>query len=134
MKCKEEKHYYETGQLFRHYFVDESGSKHGEYRNYYRNGQLRWHRISLNSLSYGEVKEFTYEGGLQYHYLMDGEENELATVIEHGRPATHTESQLIEIAKEHNLPLLSELPKTEAEVTLWNLKWPDFPCLPIESE
>ena len=74
---------------------------------------------------------FNDDGNLQHHFLRDGKSNELATVIFDGKPSEHTEEQLIEIAKEHNLPLFSDLPKTEAELTLWNLK---YPHLPIEAE
>ena len=134
MKYKEVKEYYDSGQLERHYFIDETGDMHGEYREYHDNWQLSWHHFGHIGNDYGEVKEFTHEGTLQYHYLKDGKGNELANVIDCDKPVTHSEEQLIKIAKEHNLPLLSELPKTEAELTLWKLKWPDLPLLPIESK
>ena len=134
MKYKEVKKYYKSGQLQRHYFIDESASICGEHRVYHDNGQLWWHYFRTRWQIYGEIKRFNADGTLRYHYLKDSKGNELATVIDHYTPDTQSEEQLIEIAKEHNLPLLSELPKTEAEVTLWNLKWPDCPCLPIESK
>ena len=130
MKYKEFKEHYKSGHLFSHYFLDESGSRCGEYRRYYKNGQLWWHSFSSKDRDCGDKKSFRSDGTLQHHYLKDGKGNEISTV----NPSIHTEEQLIEIAKEHNLPLLSELPKTEAELTHWNLKWPDCPCLPIESK
>ena len=133
MKCKEVKEYYKSGELKRHCFVDDNGKKHGEYRDYYENGHLRWHYFTRNGRECGEVKWLNGKGTLNGHYLIDGKGNILATVIRYGKPSTHSEEQLIEIAKEHNLPLLSELPKTEEEVTLWNLKYPDLPLLPIAS-
>ena len=133
MKYKEVNEHYESGKLKCQYYEGENGDECGESRGYHANGQLWWLTIKLNDIDYGEVKIFTEDGTLYHHYLMDDEENELATVIEFGKPDTYSEEQLIEIAKEHNLPLLSELPKTEAELTHWNLKYPDFPCLPIES-
>ena len=134
MKYKEVKYHYKSGKLERHYSIDESGRTHGEYRRYHENGQLWWHNFSHKDHDYGEVKIFDPSGTLWHHYLVGSEDNELANAIENCKPATHTEEQLIEIAKEHNLPLFSEMPKTEAEVTLWNLKHPDCPLLPIESK
>ena len=134
MKYKEVKEHYESGQLERHYFVDENGNRRGEHRYYHENGQLHWHCLKRSGVIYGEIKTFDEDGTLWYHYLKDGKGNDLACVIKFNKPSTHSEDQLIEIAKEHNLPLLSELPKAEAERTLWNLKHPDMPCLPIESE
>ena len=132
MKYERVKEHNKYGKLYRHYFMDETGNKRGEHRYYQKNGQLGWHSFSRSGYRYGEVKAFDDTGTVYHHYLMDGKCDEIATVIESGKVSTHTEEQLIEIAKEHNLPLLSELPKTEEEVTLWNLKWPDMPCLPIE--
>ena len=134
MKYKEVKKRRAYGHLKHHHFVDENGQSRGENRAYYDNGQTWWRYFSRNGSDYGEVKEFNFDGTLQFHYLMDGRGNALASVIDEGDPATHTEEQLIEIAKEHGVPLLSDLPKTEAELTHWNLKHPDCPCLPIESE
>ena len=134
MKYKKVKEYYGSGKLRRRYFVDENGKKCGEVRSLHGNGQSCCCQFSLNGYDYGEAKEFDHDGTILHHYLMDGRGNALADVINCGKPSTHSEEQLIEIAKEHNLPLLSEIPKTEAEVTLWNLKYPDCPCLPIESK
>ena len=134
MKCKKVKEYYSSGKLHRHYFVDENGKKCGEHRNYHNNGQLDCHRFVFNRFTYGEMQVFNRDGTIHLHSLKDGKLNKLATVVACGKRSTHSEEQLIEIAKEHNLPLLSELPKTEEEVTHWNLKNPDFPCLPIESK
>ena len=133
MKCKEVKEYYKSGELKRHCFVDENGKKHGEYRDYYENGHLRWHYFTRNDYLYCEVKWLTDKGTLQSHCLMGSRGNKIARVIDKWIPATHSEEELIEIAKEHNLPLLSELPKAEAELTHWNLKHPTIPCLPISS-
>ena len=134
MKYKEVKDYYESGELERHYFVDENGNKRGEYRSYCKNGQLRWHYFSHIDYDYGELKMFNEDGTLYHHCLRDGKGNELANVIRYGKPSTHTEEQLIQIAKDNNLPPLSELPKTEAELTHWNLKWPELPLFPIETK
>ena len=134
MKYKEVKNHYKSGQLKFHYFVDDIRHMHSEFRRYHKNGQIGCHYFRYHGYDYGEVKTFNGDGSLLQHYLKDGNGNELATVIENGKPATHTEEQLIEIAKEHGVPLLSDLPKTEAELTHWNLKHPDCPCLPIESE
>ena len=131
MKYKEVKEHYKSGKLERHYSVDENGNKRGESRGYHANGQLWWRTIRLNYSDYGEAKIFVEDGTLYHHYLMDGNGKEIATVIQYGEESTHSEEELIEMAKEHGVPLLSELPKTEAEVTLWNLKYPDYPCLPI---
>ena len=134
MKYKEVKRHCKSGQLEYHYFVDENGNKGGEYQSFCDHGQLNWHHFTHRGYDYGEVKTFNDDGTIFHHYLMDGKGNELADVIAHCKPSTHTEEQLIKIAKRHNLPPLSELPKTEAELTLWNLKWPDCPCLPIKSK
>ena len=134
MKNKEVKRYYKSGQLERHHLVDRNDDDCGECRIYHGNGKLWWHKFSLSGCHYGEVKWFSKDGTLCDHYLVDSEGNELATVIENDKPSTHSEEELIQIAKDNNLPLLSELPKTEAELTHWNLKYPDFPCLPNESE
>ena len=134
MEYKEIKDHYMSGQLHRHRLLDESGCKYGEYRRYHENGQLFWHYFSSRNSSYGEVKVFNDEGALRYHFLKCSKGNVLASTTNDGKPDKHSEEQLIQIAKEHNLPLLSEMPNTEAERTLWNLKWPDLPLLPIESE
>ena len=137
MKCKEEKHYYESGQLYRHYFVDENHNEYGEFRSYYKSGKLRWHYLNRSDAIFGEAKMFNEDGTLWNHYLVDGKGKgkvkEIANVIEFGKPDTHSEEELIQIAKDNNLPLLSELPKAEVERTLWYLKHPDMPCLPITS-
>ena len=133
MKNKEVKRYYKSGQLERHCTCDDEYD-HGEYRWYHENGQLERHYLRRSRVIFGEVKMFNTGGTLIHHCLKDGNSNVIADVIYCGNPSTHSEGQLIQIAKEHNLPLLSELPKTEEEVTLWNLKWPDCPCLPIASE
>ena len=129
MKYKEVKRHYDSGGISRHYFVDENGNIHGEVRMYHENGRCSMQAIGRDDRIYGETKSFTTKGTLCDHRLKDGEGNDLATVIGFVY-SRHTEEQLIEIAKEHNLPLLSEIPKTEAEVTLWNLKYPDLPLLP----
>ena len=134
MKCKEVKAYYESGKLKDHYFVDENGDRHGENRYYHENGQSWWRHFSINGRIYGESQCFKDDGTLDFHHLCGGECDELATVTFLGEPSTHSEEQLIQIAKEHGLPLLSELPKTEAELTHWNLKWPECPCLPTPTE
>ena len=124
MEYKEVKMHYESGQLYGHYFEDESGNRSGEYRSYHWNGKIWRNCLYLRGCTYGDIKQFNSDGTIEAHCMMDGKGNMLAFV---------TEEQLIQIAKEHGLPLLSELPKTEEEVTHWNLKWPDLPCLPIES-
>ena len=134
MKYKEVKRHYESGQIDCHYFADENDDECGECRGYHRNGQSWWHFFKRGGLLYGEVKWFSRDGVVLHHYLMGGEYNDLAIVIDDGRESTHTEEELIEIAKERGVPLLSELPKTEEEVTLWNLKYPGMPCLPISTE
>ena len=132
MKYEEIKRYMHRRLRF-HYLVNEKRSKIGEYRDYDLSGQLRMHVFFRKDATFGETKVFDHCGELKRHYLIGSRVCHRVAVIENGKPATHSEEQLIEIAKEHNLPLLSELPKTEAEVTLWNLKYPDIPCLPIES-
>ena len=134
MKCEEVKEYYECGQLSFHYLEDENGNECGEYREYHENGQLLSHCFLQTNWRYGEVKVYDNGGELDYHYLEDGEGDELAVVVNSGHPGSHSAAELIEIAKEHNLPLLEDIPKTEAEVTLWNLKYPECPCLPISTE
>ena len=134
MKYKEVKYHYDSGDLEYHYFVDENGKKQGEYRDYYMDGELFYHNFTRNGYDYGEIKEFNIDGTLEYHYLVDGNSIRLAYVVSMSEPSTHSEEQLIQIAKERGLPLLLEIPKTEAELTHWNLKHPDTPCLPIESK
>ena len=134
MNYEEVKRHYSDGNIMYHRFICENYREFGEYMEYYRSGQIAWHHFTINSRIYGEVKMFNDDGTLHQHHLRDDKSNTLATVVNQGQPAIHSEEQLIEIAKEHNLPLLSELPKSEAELTHWNLKYPDCPCLPIESE
>ena len=134
MKYEEIKEHHESGQLSFHYFEDENGDECGEYRSYYEDGKLHWHNFYRRDREYGGIMMFDDDGTLCHYYLMDGKGKEIATVVASGKRSTHSEEQLIEIAKEHGLPLLSDLPKTDAELTHWNLKYPDLPCLPIESE
>ena len=132
MKYKEVKERHGiSGRITYHYFEDEYGGGHGESRSYHMNGQMHYHCCIRDDWDYGEVKMYSPLGKLKRHYLTDGKGNVIAAVRMGSASATHTETQLIETAKVHNLPLLSELPKTEAELTLWNLKWPDLPFLPI---
>ena len=133
MAFEEVKTHFRGGKLRKHYWLNDSSIGFGEYRDYYANGQLWEHTFLSSGHRHGEVKIFNYDGTLFHHYLVDGDNKDLATVIFYGDPSTHTEEELIEIAKEHNLPLLSDIPKTEAELTHWNLKHPDMPFLPIES-
>ena len=130
----EKKEYYKSGHLEWHTFVDENGWICGEYRRYHENGQLHWHYLMFGCFHHGEVKMINTDGTLVHHYLMDGKNKHLASVIRHGKASSHSESQLIQNAKERGLPLLSDLPKTEAELTLWNLKYPNMPCLPISTK
>ena len=134
MKYKEVKEHYESGHLKRHFFIDESGNKCGEYRSYHENGGLNSHYLKLRGSTYGEIMSFESDGTLYHNCLVDGKFFIIASVISYDKPSTHSEVQLIQIAKERGLPLLSELPKSEEGVTLWNLKWPDQPYLPIEFE
>ena len=134
MKYKEVTQHYNTGQLQHHLFMNWNGTVHGEYREYHESGQLEWHYLKRSGVIFGEAKMFSSRGCLFHHYLVDGNGKEIATVISCGKSAIHTEEQLIQIGKEHNLPLLEDIPKTEEEVTLWNLKYPGIPCLPISTD
>ena len=134
MKYQEIKEHYRSGHLACHYYEDDSGNRCGEFRRYYENGHLRWQVLYHDDFTLGEVKTIGINGTLRQHYLQNGKGKMLASVIDCGNPNTHSEEQLIQIAKEHGLPLLSDLPKTEAELTHWNLKWPDLPLLPIATE
>ena len=129
MKYKEVKQHFLSGDLMYHYSVDENDREFGEYRDYHENGQLYWHNFMLNDCDCGEVKGFNDDGTLRHYYLVDGKGKEIATVVACGFKSTHSEEELIQIAKEHSLPLLTDIPKTEAELTHWNLKHPDLPCL-----
>ena len=134
MKYQEVKRHHKNGGIKLHVLLDDSAMAVGEQRHYHEGGQSSWHFFRNGRKRLGEVKVFDCDGVVWFHYLTDDKGNDLASVIEHGEPHDHTEEQLIQIAKEHGLPLLSDLPKSEEEVTLWNLKWPDLPCLPIASE
>ena len=133
MKYEQVKENYSTGTIKYHHYVNENHNAIGECRVYRPNGQLWCHYFRCNNLDYGEMKIISDTGTLSEHYLFNGSGNRVAIVIQSGKSVHHTEEQLIQIAKERGLPLLSALPKTEEEVTLWNMKYPDFPCLPIES-
>ena len=132
MKFKEFKKHHESGYLECHYYEDENGFKCGEQRLYRSDGSLWVHSLARDGISFGEQMSFGNDGEILERYLHFNCKT-MAKVISCGNPATHSEEELIEIAKEHNLPLLSELPKTDAELTHWNLKYPHLPCLPIES-
>ena len=135
MKYKEVKENYQyrnINQLHTHSFVGDNGKEFGEHRHYFLNGRIFAQYFYRNGREIGEYKVFADDGELLKHQLLMGR-CVIASVTTGAQPDTHSEEELIEIAKEHNLPLLSELPKTEEEVTHWNLKWPDLPCLPIES-
>ena len=128
---------YASGGVHRHYLVDKNGRAIGEYCEYWESGQFCIHTFYGKSgyATYGETKAFNPDGTIRYHFLLSTGRKELATVTSLMRPQRDTtEENLVKVANRHNLPLLSELPKTEAEVTLWNLKYPDCPCLPIGSK
>ena len=50
-----------------HYFIDENGHIHGEYKSYYDNDQLWEHSFYLNNKRHGEYKYYHENGQLWEH-------------------------------------------------------------------
>ena len=63
----EVKELYDNGQLACHYFEDENGKKHGEYKSWHSNGTLCAHRFYKNGYYHGEYKSWYFNGTLCTH-------------------------------------------------------------------
>ena len=63
----EVKELYNNGQLEYHYFLDENGKKHGEYKDWWRNGTLGIHCFYENGERHGEYKDWYTNGTLWKH-------------------------------------------------------------------
>ena len=76
MELKEVKTYYNNGVLRSHYFYDNKGNLHGEYKSYRsNNGQLWFHHFYNNGRLNGEYKIYRDNGQLWKHcfYIDDNE-------------------------------------------------------------
>ena len=110
--------------------VDDCNLRHGLWLSFHAHGGLRGASFASESLAHGEVIYVNSEFNVESNALVtksDATTRLACSVSLWDVAVDSTHEQLIQIAKEHNLPLLSELPKTEEEVTLWNLKYPDLP-------
>ena len=57
----------EIKTLYEHYYENDKGQKHGEYKNYDANGQLVIHCHYKNGQKHGEYKQYYSNGQLSYH-------------------------------------------------------------------
>ena len=70
----EVKDFYSNGQNNAHYFEDENGKLHGEYKWWYDNGTLATHCYYEHGERHGEYKSWYYNGTLCEHcYYEHGE-------------------------------------------------------------
>ena len=58
---------FDTGQLSFHYFLDENGLRHGEYKSWYRDGTLGEHCYYEHGERHGEFKWWYDDGTLGEH-------------------------------------------------------------------
>ena len=66
MKLKEDKTYYDNGQLRSHCFRDNNYNIHGEFKTYHYNGQLCAHCFYKNSRFHGEYRSYHDDGELNF--------------------------------------------------------------------
>ena len=69
----EVKEFHSNDQICAHYFLDENGKKHGEYKSWWSNGTLCIHRYFENDKRRGEYKQWLANGTLLKHcYIKNG--------------------------------------------------------------
>ena len=61
------KEFWSNGQIYAHYFEDENGKKHGEYKSWWENGTLSVHCHYKNGKLHGEYKWWLKDGTLYEH-------------------------------------------------------------------
>lgn len=59
--------YYTNGNKSREFYVDENARKLGEYKAWYKNGQLMTHCFYRHGYSHGEFKQWLHNGELEVH-------------------------------------------------------------------
>jgi antitoxin component YwqK of YwqJK toxin-antitoxin module len=50
-----------------HYFIDDQGKRHGEYKRWYGNGQMTRHCFYVDDKRHGEAKRWNDDGTLIFH-------------------------------------------------------------------
>ena len=70
----EVKEFWKNEQLKVHYFVDENSKLHGEYKFYYKNGQLYERCYFNDGLLHGEWKVYDPDGILHTYKLYENDE------------------------------------------------------------
>ena len=135
--------YHRNGQLMNQTLI-KNCRRYSEYTRFDDAGMLDRHTLCgeqceqlanvLPSGCWYEHRVVDSAGSLSSGYADNLETGEVIRTVVDGKYISCSEEELIQIAKEHGLPLLSELPKTEEEVTLWKLKHPDMPVIgaPVE--
>ena len=63
----EVKEFWSNGQIYEHYFLDENGKRHGEYKGWWENGTLWRHCYYEHGKLYGEYKCWFSDGTLYEH-------------------------------------------------------------------
>ena len=58
----------------REYWVNDNGLRHGEYKWWHENGQIREHCFYVNHVIHGEYKWWWDDGTLMYHGYWDNGE------------------------------------------------------------
>ena len=75
-----------------HYYTDESGRYQGEFKTWYKNGQLRGHCFFKDGNFHGECKWWHSNGQLEYHcfYIDDRWHGECKRWHSDGKLALHS--------------------------------------------
>jgi antitoxin component YwqK of YwqJK toxin-antitoxin module len=115
----------------KHYFEDEFGNKHGEYKWWYENGQLRVHCFFVDDKVHGEYKWWYSDGQLREHcYIVDGKQHgEYKEWHSDGQLSRHCfyvdDKVVIDFMKEPD-----EYPTSDEDKTYLVLKYGWFKWLP----
>lgn len=64
---------YDSGLLWRYYFIDKYDKLQGEYKQYYDTGQLLYHYFYKNDRYHGECKVYCDNGQLWKHKLYEND-------------------------------------------------------------
>ena len=119
---------------------DEEYNYSGECMGTYDNGNIESHHFKKDDHYHGEYKGWDENGNLMHHSLDEGSKEVALVVFQEADRYTGvnlerkvvTYEELVEIARERNLPLLEDIPAEDDEEgkLLWRLKHPDIPLLP----
>ena len=120
------------GQEFLRFVDDRTEQTYGQVLSFCNDGtKLSYAAFMRQGDYYGELLEwrsYTHRNKLCYHEIYGGDNKRLYC----NRLNPKRIEEVHAIARDHNLPLILDLPKNELDLTSWNLKYPDIPLIPSE--